>query len=220
MNIPWLCVFLHNRSHSLYQLACGDWLLVYQEILLRQLSCSSDQHPDQERSFPESFLTDHLHNNNRFSIYGCTVPLRRAYFKRVSFLEQTCHRFEINTALSFHTCSQDPFRCTPCQCVWLLAQLCARSVHHTVWTSVSSQLQAQLHLTLQIMTKGPSKQIYDLSEAPMDKLYTVGSLYTVVNIWSGSKKIIRVVLRQECIFGFRTTLMKGFDPLQTLTTVV
>ncbi len=35
------------------------------------------------------------------------------------------------------------------------------------------------------------------------------------------QKLIKVVLRQECIlvFGFRTTLMKGFDPLQMLTTV-
>ncbi len=43
---------------------------------------------------------------------------------------------------------------------------------------------------------------------------------TVVNIWSGSKKFIKVVLRQEriLVLGFRTTLMKGFDPLQMLTT--
>ncbi len=48
----------------------------------------------------------------------------------------------------------------------------------------------------------------------------VSERYTVVNIWSGSK-FIKVVLRQECILvvGFRTTLMKGFDPLQMLTTV-
>lgn len=158
MNIPWLCVFLHNRSHSLYQLACGDWLLVYQEILLRQLSCSSDQHPvKRDHSQSHSLQTIYITINNRFSIYGCTVPLRRAYLK--SFIFRTNQPLIwINTALSFHTCSQDPFRCTPCQCVWLLAQLCARSVHHTVWTSVSSQLQAQLRLMLQIMTKGPSNK--------------------------------------------------------------
>lgn len=98
MNIPWLCVFLHNRSHSLYQLACGDWLLVYQEILLRQLSCSSDQHPVKRG---HSLQTVYITINNRFSIYGYTVPLRRAYFKRVSFLEQISHRFEINTAFRF-----------------------------------------------------------------------------------------------------------------------
>ncbi len=34
--------------------------------------------------------------------------------------------------------------------------------------------------------------MYDLSEAPMEKLYTVGT--PVVNILSGSKKIIRVVV--------------------------
>ncbi len=46
-------------------------------------------------------------------------------------------------------------------------------------------------------------------------------VYVVVNIWSGSKKLIKVVLRQERILflGFRTTLMKGFDPLQMLTSV-
>ncbi len=42
----------------------------------------------------------------------------------------------------------------------------------------------------------------------------------VVNIWSGSKKLIKVVLRQEHVLVFRITLMKGFDPLQMLTSVV
>ncbi len=43
----------------------------------------------------------------------------------------------------------------------------------------------------------------------------------VVNIWSGSKKFIKVVLRQEhiLVLGFRTTLIKGFDHLQMLTSV-
>ncbi len=37
-------------------------------------------------------------------------------------------------------------------------------------------------------------------------------LYIVANIWSGSKKSIRVVIRQNgYCFGFRTTFMKGFD---------
>ncbi len=46
-------------------------------------------------------------------------------------------------------------------------------------------------------------------------------LHTVVNIRSGSKKLIKVVLRLEhiLVLGFRTTLMKGFDPLQMLTSV-
>ncbi len=41
-------------------------------------------------------------------------------------------------------------------------------------------------------------------------------------IWSGSKKFFKVVLRQEriLVLGFRTTWMKGFDPLQMLTTVI
>ncbi len=45
--------------------------------------------------------------------------------------------------------------------------------------------------------------------------------YTVVNIWSGSKKFIKVVLSQEriLVLGFRTTLIKGFDPLQMLTSI-
>ncbi len=38
---------------------------------------------------------------------------------------------------------------------------------------------------------------------------------------SGSKKFIKVVLNQEriLVWGFRTTLMKSFDPLQMLTSV-
>ncbi len=49
----------------------------------------------------------------------------------------------------------------------------------------------------------------------MDSFYS----YKIVNIWSGPKKLIKVVQRQEHILflGFRTTLMKGFDPLQMLT---
>ncbi len=43
----------------------------------------------------------------------------------------------------------------------------------------------------------------------------------VVNIWSGTNKLIKVVLRQEriLVLGFRTTLMNGFDPLQMLISV-
>ncbi len=54
----------------------------------------------------------------------------------------------------------------------------------------------------------------------MQKQSYIFILYIVVNIWSGSKKFIKVVLGQEhiLILGFRTTLMKGFDPLQMLTT--
>ncbi len=43
---------------------------------------------------------------------------------------------------------------------------------------------------------------------------------TVVSIWSGSKKFIKVVLRQERVLVFRITLIKCFDPLQMLTSVV
>ncbi len=45
---------------------------------------------------------------------------------------------------------------------------------------------------------------------------------TVVNTWSGSTKFIKVVLRQEhiLVLCFRTTLMKGFDSLQILTSIV
>ncbi len=52
-------------------------------------------------------------------------------------------------------------------------------------------------------------------------IYIYIYIYTVVNIWSGSKKYIKVVLRQEriLVWGFRTALMKGFDPLQMLTSV-
>ncbi len=46
-------------------------------------------------------------------------------------------------------------------------------------------------------------------------------LNTLVNIWSGSKPFIKVVLKpktktRSCI---RTTLMNFFDPLQKLTTI-
>ncbi len=39
---------------------------------------------------------------------------------------------------------------------------------------------------------------------------------TVVNIWSGSKNVIKVVLKNGYCFCFRTTLMKGFDQFQML----
>ncbi len=34
-----------------------------------------------------------------------------------------------------------------------------------------------------------------------------------------NKKFMKDVLKQERVLGFRTTLMKGFDPLQMLTSV-
>ncbi len=37
-----------------------------------------------------------------------------------------------------------------------------------------------------------------------------------VNIWSGSKKLMKVVLKDKNRSGFSTTLMKGFDPLYML----
>ncbi len=49
------------------------------------------------------------------------------------------------------------------------------------------------------------------------QIYTY--IYTVANISSGSNKFIKVILRQERVLAFRTTSMKGFDPLQMLTTV-
>ncbi len=56
--------------------------------------------------------------------------------------------------------------------------------------------------------------------AKSEKLHGVLIInYTVVvNIWSGSIKLIKVVPRQN-MFCFRTTLMKCFDPLQMLTSV-
>ncbi len=47
-----------------------------------------------------------------------------------------------------------------------------------------------------------------------------GCIFIVVNIWSGSKTLMKVILRQERILGFRITLMKGFDPLHMLTSIV
>lgn len=123
---------MHNRSHSLYQLTCGDWLLVYQKILLSQLSCSSDQHPvKRDYSLHLQLLMFQLNTQEGLFVF------------------RTKQLFIINNALFFNTCSQDPFHCTLSRCVWLLVQLCARSVHRTIWTSVSSQLPAQLHLMLQ-----------------------------------------------------------------------
>ncbi len=46
-----------------------------------------------------------------------------------------------------------------------------------------------------------------------------GSVNTVVNIWSGSKKVHQSCPKTRTHFGFRTTLMKGFDPLHMLTIV-
>ncbi len=52
-------------------------------------------------------------------------------------------------------------------------------------------------------------------------IFSLLLLYSSQVIWSGSKKFIKVVLTQERILalGFRTALMKGFDPLQMVTSV-
>lgn len=43
--LPRLCVLLHYRGHSLDKLACGDWFLVNQVVLLCQFPGSSHQNP-------------------------------------------------------------------------------------------------------------------------------------------------------------------------------
>ncbi len=59
-------------------------------------------------------------------------------------------------------------------------------------------------------------------ESVFSQKLQVNNTNIVVNIWSGSKKFIKVVLRQEriLVLGFSTTLIKGFDPLQMLTSVI
>ncbi len=52
------------------------------------------------------------------------------------------------------------------------------------------------------------------------QFYQVRLIYSSQH-WSVSKNFIKVVLRQKriLVLGFRTTLMKGFDPLQMLISV-
>ncbi len=59
---------------------------------------------------------------------------------------------------------------------------------------------------------------YIAEKENLDKLLKLNQSCTVFNIWSGSKKFIKVVLRKEhsLVLGFRTTSMKGFVPLQML----
>ncbi len=107
-----------------------------------------------------------------------------------------------------------------CTCLWVTSG--SHSVHSTTLAcSISFAFGHWLFSLLQASSSfTPSRWTIRFTAWDQERvnIYNILILlYTVVNIWSGSKKWIKVVLRQECILG--QLWWSFFDSLQMLITV-